>query len=136
MGWAFTAIGCGNERLTMTQAKRFPAAIRGPAAVDRQGVAVDEGTGLVVGKECDGECDVVGRSETSQRHAARDVGVSVATASLVCNVHFGFDPAGANRVDANAAAAPLGGERASEADQPVLGSVVGCAIGDAEQSGD
>ena len=119
----------------MTQAERFPAAIGGPAAVDREGVAVDEAAGFVVGKECDGASDIIGRSKTSHGHATNDVGVRVATASLVGHVHFGFDPAGANRVDANPAAAPLGGKRAREADQSMFRSVIRRAIGDAKQAG-
>ena len=56
----------------MAQAEGFPTAIDGPAAVDREGVAVDEAAGFVVGKECDGASDVIGRSKTSHGHATSD----------------------------------------------------------------
>src|SRR5271170_3469643 len=120
----------------MAEAEGFPAAVGGPASVDYQGVAVDEGALLRIGQEGDGFGDVVGSGEACHRDAAGDVGVGVAAAGLVGGVHFGFNPAGADCVDAHAAGAPFGSQGAGQADQSVLGSVVGGAIGHADQAGD
>ena len=126
----------GGPQLTFAEADGFPAGVGEPSAIDAEGVAVDEGAFGVVGEEGDGAGDVVGPGEAAHGDALRDVGVGVAAAGLVGVVHFGFHPAGADGVDANAAPAPLGGERAGEADEAVLRGVVGGAVAYGEESGD
>ncbi len=99
-------------------------------------MAVDEAAFCIIGKEGDGAGDVIWRCEAGHGDAVGDVGVGVGAGGLVDGVHFRFDPSGADGVDADAATSPLGGEGAGEADEAVLGGVVGCAVGDAEEAGD
>src|SRR5215472_11842602 len=49
----------GSRALAMAKTERFPAAVSGPAAVDRQRVAVNETAGLIFGKEQNGARDVI-----------------------------------------------------------------------------
>src|SRR5262245_54214940 len=72
-------------RLAVAEAERLPASVGGPATIDRQGMAVDEAAGFVVREKCDGTGDVIGRSKSSHRHAAGDIGIGVAAAGLIRN---------------------------------------------------
>src|SRR5579863_9235720 len=65
------------------EADGVPTAVGGPAAVDREAVAVDEGAFVFVGEEGDGAGDVVGGGEAGHGDAAGDVGVGVGPAGLV-----------------------------------------------------
>src|SRR5579863_902611 len=92
------------------QAQALPGAIGRPAAVYGDGLTVDEAAHGGVRQEAHGICDVLGRGEAAHRDPVRDIRIGVTAACLVCHVHLGFDPAGANRVATHAVAAPLGGE--------------------------
>src|SRR6187549_976056 len=58
---------CPSVRLPLRQAQAFPGAVRGPAAVDAQAVAVDEAGERWVGQEGDCLSDVVGAREAGDR---------------------------------------------------------------------
>jgi hypothetical protein len=87
-------------------------------------VAVNEATGLVVGKEGNRAGDVVRPGKAAHRDTAGYVRVGVAAAGLVGSIHFCFYPAGANGVDAYTATAPFRGKRTRKTDQAVFRSVV------------
>lgn len=120
----------------MAEAERLPGAVRGPAAIDGEGVAVDEAALRGVAQEEDGACDVAGCGEAGHGDAVDDVVVGVGGAGLIDVVHLGLDPAGADGVDTDVAGAPFGGEGAGEADEAVLGGVVGTAVAYAGESCD
>jgi len=115
----------------MAQAKGLPGAIGGPTSVDGESVAVDEAALGGVGEEEDGTCDIVGGGEAGHGNTVEDVVVSIGGGGLIEVVHLGLDPAGTDGVDTNVAGAPLDGERTGEADEAMLGGVVGGAVGDA-----
>ena len=62
--------------------------------------------------------------------------IGVAAAGLIGCIHFGFYPTRTDGVYANAVATPFRGKCSREADEAVLGGVVGGAIRDACQAGD
>src|SRR5438045_3534307 len=119
----------------MSKAQTFPASIRRPAAVDGKRVTIDEAALRWVGAEGGRLRDVIGSGEAGHRNTAGNVAVGVQAGVLSGVVHRSLDPSGTNGVAANAASSPLGGQSASQADEPVLGGVVGGAVGDSEQSG-
>src|SRR5581483_3989640 len=96
-------------------------------------VAIDKAALFLVGQKGDGPGNVVWRRESAHGYAACDIGVGVAASGLVCLIHLRLHPAGADRIYADPAASPLGGQRAGEADQTVLGSVIGRAVRNAEE---
>lgn len=114
----------------------MPGAIGGPTSVDGESVAVDEAAVGGVGEEEDGTGDIVGGGEAGHRNTAKDVVIGIGGGGLIKVVHLGLDPAGTDGVDANVAGAPLDGERTGEADEAMLGGVVGGAVGDAGEPGD
>src|SRR5690242_11074836 len=81
------------DQSTVAQTQRLPAAVGGPAAVNRQSMTVNEAAGLIVSKKRHSAGYIVRRSKTPHRHAAGDVGIGVAAACLIRHVHFGFHPA-------------------------------------------
>lgn len=120
----------------MAEAEGLPGAVGGPASVYCEGVAIDEAALGGITEEEDGAGDVVGGGEAGHGDAAYDVVVGVGGAGLVEVVHLGFDPAGADGVGADTVGSPLGGESSGEADEAVLGGVVGAAVADAGETGD
>lgn len=105
---------------TLAQADGFPAAVAGPAAIDRERMAIDETALDRVGEEGDGPGNIVGSGKAAHGHAAGDIGVGVAAAHLVGDVHLGLDPTGTDGIDTDAATAPLRGEGTGKANEPVL----------------
>src|SRR5258708_39908206 len=83
-------------RLAFAETDGVPAAVGGPAAVDGEAVAIDEGAFALVGEEGDGAGHVVGGGEASHGDAAGGGGGGGGAAGLVGCVHFGFDAAGAD----------------------------------------
>ena len=108
------------KALAMAQTQRLPGSIRGPAAVHGKGVSVDEAALLRVREKGDGIRDVVRLGEASHGHAARNIGVGVASTRLVGCIHFGFHPTGTDGVDAKAAPAPFSSKSARQADEAVF----------------
>jgi hypothetical protein len=87
----------------VVQTNGVPAGIGQPAAVDRKRNAVDETAACGIGQEHD-------RGRTSAAVAKRACGtafggipIGVRATTLVCHVHFCFDPAGTSGIDANTA---------------------------------
>src|SRR5918997_3463308 len=121
------------ELCLLAAAQALPAPVGEPAAVDGEGVAVNETAQLRVGEKRDGLGYVLGAGEAGHRDASLYIGVGVAAPGLVFDVHLGLDPAGTDGVYAHAATSPLGGQGSRQADQAVFARVVGHAIGDTEQ---
>src|SRR5215211_3891529 len=112
----------------------LPAPVAEPAAVHREGVAVDVAALFRVGQERDGSRHVLRGGEAAHRGAVLYVLVGVAAAGLILDIHLGLDPAGADGVHPHAAPAPLGGQSSREPDQTVLARVVRRPVRDAEES--
>lgn len=107
-----------DDGLTVAEAQRFAAAIRRPAAIDSEGVAVDESALCVICEKQNRVRNIVGRSETAHGHAVRNVAIGVTSGGLIGYIHFGLDPARTDGIHANAAAAPLCRECACETISP------------------
>src|SRR5690242_19305487 len=114
--------------VSISQTQRFPTPVRRPAAVNSQGLAIDETAFDGVGKKCNSSGDVIRCREASHRHAPDDVGVAVSATTLVGHVHLGFHPTRTNGIDAHSSPSPLGGKSPRETDQAVLRRVIGCPI--------
>src|SRR5215211_8963016 len=112
----------------------LPAPVAEPAAVHREGVAVDVAALFRVGQERDGPRHVLRLCEAAHGGAALYILVGVAAAGLILDVHLGLDPAGADGVHPHAASAPFGGQSSGESDQTVLARVVRRPVRDAEES--
>src|SRR5215211_1293716 len=111
----------------------LPAPVAEPAAVHREGVAVDVAALLGVGQERNRQRHVLRLGEAAHGGATLYVLVGVAASGLVLDVHLGLDPAGTDGVHPHTASAPLGGQGPGESDQAVLASVVRRPVRDAEE---
>src|SRR5665213_516783 len=109
------------EISALSHAQALPATIHGPSAVDDKRVTVDEAAFLRIGEEQNGVGDIRRGGKAAHGVYAFNVGIVVAAASLVRNVHFRFHPAGADSIHANTATAPFCRKRTGESDEAVLG---------------
>src|SRR5580704_7832503 len=96
-----------SRSLPVPEPECFPTPVRDPAAVDDQGMPVDEAAFFGVSKKPDSVRHVVRCGESCHGYTAADVAVCVPATSLVSHIHFRFHPTRTHRVNTNPASTPL-----------------------------
>ena len=66
----------------MFEAQGFPTGVRGPSAIDSDGLAIDEAAFAAISQEADKLSDVVGEGEAAHRDTLNDIGVAIVATAL------------------------------------------------------